>query len=74
MKKLRLNSCLSAEKTRVEKLHDRPQIADIVLNGSACQRDAVIGLDLARGSRLFCLRILDVLSFVDDQTQPNSHP
>ena len=69
-KKRRLKSRLGAEETRVEELHDRPEVAHVVLHRCAGERDPIAGRQRARGTGLLGLRVLDVLRLVEDDALP----
>ena len=68
--KLAFERGLGAEKARVEKLHDRPQLADVVFYGGAGQGDAMISLERAGRLGLFGLGVFDVLRLVQDDGAP----
>src|SRR5262249_35014879 len=55
---------LCSEKAGVEKLENRPQVADVVLDRGTSKGSTVVRGKRAGGPRLFGLRILDVLGFV----------
>jgi hypothetical protein len=40
---------LGAEKTGIEKFHYRPKVADVVFDRRACQWNAIIAFERARG-------------------------
>jgi len=68
--KLALESGLRSEQSRIEKLHDGPQIADVILDRRSGQRDAVAGLERARRASLFAFGILDVLGLIEHDAAP----
>src|SRR3981189_2380405 len=61
---------LSADQPRIKELHQRPQIAHVVLDRSAGERDAIAAFERARGSGQLALRILDVLRLVQNDSRP----
>ena len=65
---------LRAEEPGVQELHDRPQVADVVLDRRAGERDAVGGGERAGGARLLGLGVLDVLGLVEHDRGPADGP
>jgi hypothetical protein len=61
---------LGAEKTGIEKFHDRPQIADVIFDRCAGQRDAIIAFERASGPRLLGFGVLDVLRLIENYARP----
>ncbi len=61
---------LRTKKSGVEELHERPEVPDVVLDGSARQRDAPIAFQSAGGAGLFGFGVLDVLRFVEQEAAP----
>ena len=69
-KKRRAEFGLRAQQAGVEELHDRPQVADVVLDRRAGQGDAVVGREGPRRLGLLGLGVLDVLGLVQDHARP----
>ena len=61
---------LRAEEAGIEQIHDRPEVADVVLHRRAGEGDAERRLDRPRGLGLLRLGVLDVLRFVEDEALP----
>ncbi len=58
------------EQPRIEEIEDRPQVAKIVLDRRAGERDAALGLQRLDGAGLPGAGVLDRLRFVDDGEPP----
>ena len=63
---------LAAQKTRNEKIHKRPQVADIVFYRRSCQGYAVCRRDGPSGLGLFCFGVFDVLRFIQNNAAPGN--
>ena len=61
---------MGAEEAGIEKLHERPEIADVIFHGCAGEGDAIIGRDGAGRAGLFRLGVLDVLGLVENNAGP----
>ena len=61
---------MAAQQSRVQNIHDRPQIADVVFNGCARHANAVLGLERSGGLRALRTGIFDVLGLVEHDRVP----
>ena len=68
-KKVRRNSAWRAEQAGIEELHDRPEVADVVLDRRAGQGDAVAGLQ-SRGPPCACLVSGFLMFWASSRTTP----
>ena len=59
-----------AEQARVEQIHDRPQLAEVVLDRRARHRDAAARAQQPQRARATRLRVLHVLRLVEEQAVP----
>jgi hypothetical protein len=54
------------EHAGIEEVHQAPQLAEVVLDGCAREREPVLGVEQSNGARGFGSGVLDGLGFVED--------
>lgn len=61
---------LAAQIARHEEVEERPELENVVLNGSAAEDESVVALQLLDRSRQLRLAVLDDVTFVKDAEVP----
>ena len=59
-----------AKQTRIEEIHQRPQLAEVVLDRRSGEAEPLASFELAQDARGVGVRVLDVLRLVDDHRVP----
>ena len=60
-----------AEQARIKEIEDRPQVAKIILDWRAGERDAALGVERLDGAGLLGVGVLDRLRLVDNGEPPS---